>query len=199
MSGLAKLGHLIAAQDWAGAEAVLRREAARKDAPAQIFYNLAKVLEAAGRPEQMGHWLTRAVKRDPGYAIAWFELGRVKLAGDQLEEARAAFARALALDHQDADAARNLMRLALRLGHWEEAANAAHRLGADPEALATRYRAASELGHVDEADHLRNALLHDPANRAVALKALTRVAKGQLPMRLPGLGEDRGDNGAKDG
>ena len=67
---------LIAREDWRRAEAALRRAAARRGAPAGVFYNLALVLERRGKGAQAGTWLRRAVSADPGHGKAWFELGR---------------------------------------------------------------------------------------------------------------------------
>ncbi|MDD8021952.1 MAG: tetratricopeptide repeat protein [Paracoccaceae bacterium] len=183
MNDLARLPQMIAAQDWAGAAHLLRRVAAHPGAPAQVHYNLAKVLEAQGEGAQMLPWLHRAVQRDPSYALAWFEIGRAEIAAGDLSAAAVAFARAWALDPRDDDAVRNLMRVALRLGDWAQARQAARALPqSDAEALAARYRCACELG--EAAEDLRARLLADPQIRPVALKALTRVAKGSLPLRL---------------
>jgi tetratricopeptide (TPR) repeat protein len=183
MIDLTRLPQMIAAQDWAGAAQLLRRAAAHPAAPAQVHYNLAKVLEAQGQADQMLPCLRRAVLRDPNYARAWFEIGRAEVATGDLPAARLAFRQAWALDPCDGDAARNLMRVALRLGEWAEAARAAAALPeTDAEALAARYRCACELG--EPAQDLRARLLADPQIRPVALKALTRVAKGALPLRL---------------
>ncbi|MEH6647296.1 tetratricopeptide repeat protein [Sulfitobacter sp.] len=118
MSDQKKLGALLTAQDWTAAERLLRRLAKGKAPPPEVFYNLAKVLEAAGKPDQMAVWLKRAVAANPRYAVAWFELGRVALGAGDLEEAYVAFQHAVNLKSNDADARRNLGRIAMRLGKW---------------------------------------------------------------------------------
>ncbi len=69
----------ISAGDWAKAETVLRRLVRQSDAPAEGAYNLAQVLLRSAKPEQVGHWLRQAIGLRPGYAAAWFELGRWQL------------------------------------------------------------------------------------------------------------------------
>ena len=188
MTDLSPLGALIAAQDWAGAERLLRAAATAPNAPAAVFYNLAKVLEAAGQDAERRDWLQRAVAADPGYAIAWFELARAALAEDALEAAQDGFARAWALAPQDGDAALSLARVALRRGDWAEALRAAQPLGPLAEARAIRYRALCETGQRAAAQEEMAALLAVPNARPHALKALTRVAHGRLPLRLPAAG-----------
>ena len=182
MTDQKKLGPLLAAQDWEAAERLLRRLAKGKTAPPEVFYNLAKVLEAAGKPAQMAVWLRRAVALNPRYAIAWFELGRAALNANDLEQAYGAFQRAVDLDDKDADAQRNLGRIALRLGQWDKALMC---LADQPdvEAEIALYRIKGEKGEPDKA--LRDRLLQDHSWRPEVIKMLTRTAKGSLPLRLP--------------
>jgi len=182
MIDLRPLPRLIAARDWAGAERLLRQAAALPAAPAAVFYNLGKVLEARGAAEPRAPWYDRAVTADPRQAAAWFELGRARLAESAFAAAEPAFARAVALDPADADGWRNLMRLRLRLGDWPGVEAAAARLPADAETRAATYRAGAEQGRDMAA--ARAALLADPAMRPEALKALTRVAQGAVPLRI---------------
>ncbi|WP_299966363.1 tetratricopeptide repeat protein [uncultured Roseobacter sp.] len=184
MVDLATLPALLAAQDWPRAEKLLRRAAQKRDAPAEVFYNLAKVLEALDKPEQSRRWLKRAVTQRPGYASAWFELGRAALASRDLPAARDAFARAARLDPADADARRSLGRVALRLCDWDLAAQCFEG-GEDTEARHARYRIAAETGQAQAAD--RAALWSDGSARALTLRTLTRVARGTLPLRLRAL------------
>jgi tetratricopeptide (TPR) repeat protein len=179
MDDLSALPRLIAAADWPGAEAVLRR-AATASAPAAVFYNLAKVLEMQGKPDR-AEWLARAVTRDPGHQAAWFELGRARL--DAPAVALDAFHRAATLAPGDTDAWRMVLRLALRLCDWPRLAAALAHLPQDAETQVARYRWRAETGQATADD--RAALLADAAMRPAALKALTRVAKGALPLRLP--------------
>ncbi len=183
MRQLAQLPQLLARRDWKAAEALLRK-AAVAGAPAAVFYNLAKVLEMRGKTADIAPWLEKAVAADPRHPNAWFELGRARmdLNGD-LPGAEAAFSRAVDLEPDDADAWRNLARLRLRLGNWAGCAEALVHLPEDAETLPMAYRVACERSEDTEA--LRARLLSDRALRPAALKALTRVAKGQLPLRLP--------------
>jgi len=184
-AALDRLPALIAAQDWPAAERLLRRAAKDRDAPAAVFYNLAKVLEHAGKPAQCRTWLKRAVAVDPRHGDAWFELGRAAIAAGDLTEALTAFRHAARLAPEDADAWRNLGQVALRLGDWQTARTAWGRLGcspeADPEAVAGLYRAEAELGLTNLA---RAAALIADRPGPQSLKALTGTAKGHLPFRL---------------
>lgn len=172
---------LLAAQDWPAAERLLRRLAKGKAPTADVFYNLAKVLEMAGKRAQVRHWLERAVGCKPDYAIAWFELGRAAVDEGDLPAARLAFVKALALAPQDADARRSLGRVALRLGDWEMA-NACFAGQTDREAQMARYRIGAETGA--PVDDLRAALLARGEWRPEVLKTLTRTAKGSIPLVL---------------
>ena len=170
---------LLAAQDWPAAERLLRRLVKGKAPPPAVFYNLAKVLEAAGKPSQVKHWLERAVVADPRYGLAWFELGRIALERFELETAKAAFQQATGLMPTDTDARRNLGRVALRLGDWVTAADC-FAGQTDKEAQVARYRIAAETGADSRA--LRDALLAQRDWRPDTLKALTRTAKGSIPL-----------------
>lgn len=184
MAQLSDLPQLIEAQDWTAAERVLRKAAAVKGAPAEIFYNLAKVLEHAGKPDQRLAWLKRAVAKRPGYALAWFELGRAILEAGDVAHARDAYQKAWDNDPTDTDARRMVARLSIRLGQWDDA-GAALQDDQDPEARLARYRVVAETGGASVAD--RDALLQDAALRPEALRTLTRVSKGSLNLRLPQL------------
>lgn len=182
MVQLVKLPQLLAAEDWSAAEKLLRRAAGAKGAGAQVFYNLAKVIEMRGGGAKRIAWLKKAVAADARYGAAWFELGRAQIEAGDWAAAEMAFARALALDPADVDARINLARLRLRLGDWTGARVACAGLAETGEVLAILYRAACELG--EDAADLQDRLLADPAERVRALKALTRVAKGSVPLRL---------------
>jgi tetratricopeptide (TPR) repeat protein len=182
MSDLSALPRLLAVADWPAAERLLRR-AARPGAAAAVFYNLAKVLEAQGKTGQVAHWLGRAVAADPGHAKAWFELGRAQHAAGDSGRALVAFRKAATLDPADTEAWRMVLHLALRLCDWAGAEAALDHLPDGPGTAAARYRVLAETGRAGPQD--RAALLADPAGRPEALKALTRVAKGSLPLRLP--------------
>lgn len=185
MMDMTALQARIAAQDWAGAERMLRRAAKSKGAGAQVFYNLGKVLQAGGKGAQSGAWFKKAVAADQGYAIAWFELGRWAIDADDLTLAERCFDKAAMLAPDDADAWRNLGRVRLRLGDWAAARTAWDRLGEDAEVLTARYRIAAELG--EDTAALQATLLAQADMRPEAMKALVRVAKGSVPLRFPPL------------
>lgn len=181
MKDLSFLPALLAAKDWPAAERLLRRFAKGKAPHSAVFYNLAKVLEAGGKPDQKKHWLERAVAANPSYGLAWFELGRVALEHNALSDALAAFVRASVLMPDDADTQRNLGRVALRLGDWDIATDCflAH---SDQEARLARYRIAAETG--SDITDLRDALLAERSWRPEVIKTLTRTAKGSVPLNL---------------
>lgn len=172
----------LRARDWPQAEVLLRPHAARPDAPVAILFNLGKVLLEQARPTEAADWLTRATARQPGHAGAWFELGRARLGTGDLAGAAEGFGQALRLDPDDADARRNLGRIALRLGDWDRAA-ACFAQATDDEALIARYRIACETGK--DARGLRDQMLARADLRPQAIKALVRVARGSVPLRMP--------------
>jgi hypothetical protein len=65
IGGLTDRPGFIAAKDWAAAERLLRKAARAKNPPPEVYYDLAKVLEAAGKPCQMAVWLKRALSANP--------------------------------------------------------------------------------------------------------------------------------------
>ncbi|WP_068300418.1 hypothetical protein [Pararhodobacter sp. CCB-MM2] len=179
MSDLSRLPHLLSRQDWAGAEALLRRALIDPKAPAALAYNLAKVLELQGKDGV--EWLRRCVAQEPRHADGWFELGRALMVTD-FAGAEAAFAHSVALKPA-ADAWLNLARLRLRLGDWAGCGAALAQLPQTAETRAMAYRVACETGSDTSAQ--RADLLSRASERPEALKALTRTAKGHLPLRLP--------------
>ena len=181
---LSTLPGLLAAEDWPAAGALLRAAAAQDGASAEVFYNLGKVLEAAGRHAEAGPWFERAVSARPDYQIAWFELGRWAIAHGPLQRALDAFRAASQIDANDEDAARNHARLALRLGHWQEAERVWSRFS-DPEALMAHYRTITERG--EDGSGLRDELLARGDLRPDMLKAMTRTARGRIPLTPPAL------------
>ena len=184
MKALEKLPALLAAQDWPAAERVLKRAAQARPGEAAILYNLGRVLMEQGQWAPARHWLKQAIAAQPKHQAAWFELGRTSLELSEVGAARVAFSKALELDPSDQDAARNLGRVALRLGDFAAARAAYAKL--DPNEIETAcalYRIAAETGD-PEASALRAGLLARRSDRAQVLKALTRTAKGALPLNL---------------
>lgn len=181
MKDMKSLAALVSAQDWPAAELLLRRLAKGKAPAPDVFYNLAKVLEAAGKSGQMKHWLERAVAANPRYGIAWFELGRAALEHGALDAAQAAFQQSVNLMPADLDAKRNLGRIALRIGDWNKATDC-FAPQSDKEAQLAHYRIAAETGNPTK--ELRDALLAQRAWRPEVIKTLTRTAKGSIPLRI---------------
>ena len=181
MTHLNALAELLATHNWAKAEQLLKRTIAKKHASPDIFYNLGKVLEAAGKYAQSGRWFEKATAAKPDYAMAWFELGRWQLNHHQLRSALTSFKQASALEPADKDARRNVARLALRLGEWENALAASAGFD-DVEALQARYRIAVETNQ--DARTLLAELLKNKEARPLVLKMMTRTAKGCIPLRI---------------
>lgn len=190
-----RLARAIAARDWPTAEAALRRLVKAKDAPAHASYNLALVLIERGKSRQAGAWFAKAVKRDPGYAAAWFEYGKWQLDQGSLAEAAQAFASATRLEPDAEDGWRNLGRVCERLGEYETGLTAWQSVtrltkGSDAEAALGMLRTLLELRR-PEAARVRAGLAKAPALRAGLLKVLTRTSAGSLsldPSRLAGNG-----------
>lgn len=181
MSKSEKLAVFIAEENWRGAAAVLKREAGKAGAPASVFYNLAKVLEADKKWRQSGKWLKKAIQIDLNYQIAWFELGRWSLDQGDFQLAFEAFRKSSELNPDDKDARRNTARIALRLGMWEQAREY-WKSYPDMEAEQARYRIAAELG--ESIDGLQTTLLENRNARPEVIKTLTRTAKGKIPLVL---------------
>lgn len=178
MVDLGPLPALLAARDWPRAERLLRRAAREKAPPAQVFYNLAKVLIEAGKAEQAGQWLRRALRVDPRYANAWFELGRWAIAQRDYAQAQDAFTRVLDLESNDLSAARNLLALAQRRGDASAMARACTVLP-EGETDAARYRLAAESGAAGFAE-ARSYLAKHPGD----LRTLTQPRRGVLPFTI---------------
>lgn len=181
MANLANLPTLISSQNWPAAIKLLRREASKPDAGADIFYNLGKVLEADGKWLQSGEWFQKAVDRRSGYQVAWFELGRWAVDQRDLRRAFDAFMKAVDLEPADADARRNAGRIALRLGRWAQARTLWEAFS-DNEAKQAQYRITAELS--EPTSDMRNKLLDDRHLRPEVLKTLTRTAKGSIPLKI---------------
>lgn len=171
----------LANADWVQAEALLLAASAQRDPPAAIYYNLGKVLEAKGDYLASGPWFEKAVRADKQYTMAWFELGRWALVHQAYEQAMLAFAEASLLDPADSDARRNHARAALRCGEWETAEASWHPFD-DLEAQIARYRIRVESGK-DGIGEL-SALLARRDARTAIFDAMTRTAKGSIPLRV---------------
>lgn len=181
MENFDKIPKLILNQDWIAAERLLKKAAQSKNASPDVFYNLAKVLEARNKYRQCGVWFRKAVNARRDYQIAWFELGRWSVSYGMLRSAFEAFENAYILDSKDKDAAINLARVALRLGKWEIAGRLWEQFD-DQEAKQAMYRICVESGE-DGIQTLKN-LLSQKSIRAEVIKTMTRTAKGRIPLKF---------------
>ena len=118
------LQRAIAAADWPAAEAMLRRAAGRRDAPASVLYNLGQVLTRLGRAGQSGLWYRKALAADPRHADAWCEYAAWLAVRGETGPALAAWERAIALRPDHRATLLGYARLALRAGLWTEARGA---------------------------------------------------------------------------
>lgn len=169
--------------DWATAERLLAPYVSGPGAHPSLLYNYGKVLIELARTEDAVAALSKTVAAAPGYANAWFELGRAALACEAFETAYEGFERALELAPDDRDARRNLARVALRLGRFDAAGKAWREFEGEAEADIALYRIAAETGAAD-APRRRKELLQRKAIRAQVLQALVRVSKGAVPLNL---------------
>jgi tetratricopeptide (TPR) repeat protein len=183
---VAQFSQLVQAEDWPGAETLLRGVAGRKDTPPAVHYNLGKVLMKLKKHEESGTWFQRAVADDPNYPPTWFEIGRWHASRREFAEARDAFQRAGALMPNDPDCRRLAGRAALALGDWG-AAMAAYRelrqlIPGDEEGLIKGFKAACEM-RSPEAETLRAKIESKPNLRGTYLNTIIRVSAGRLPLR----------------
>jgi tetratricopeptide (TPR) repeat protein len=93
----------------------------REDPTSRQFYQLGELLRREGELEAAVAVLRAGLEHHPRYLAAWVALGRTLYELHAYDEAEAAFARALALDPQNAVAAQMVGRSAARRGEWERA------------------------------------------------------------------------------
>src|SRR4029077_9223935 len=72
--------------------------------------------------------LEKAVEIYPGYASAWYELGRAKEAQSDPEGARTAYLQALSVDAKYLHPYRQLVGIYVKEKKWQEAADASSKL-----------------------------------------------------------------------
>lgn len=183
MATLSDLPKLFAAKDWTTAERLLRKAAKSRKAPAEVHFNLGKVLEAQGRKAQAITFFKRAAALKPGYAAAWAEAGRMMMDTGDPAGALPLLEKAAKLDPDDPYAPRNIGRIAVRLGLWEKA-EAVYAGQSDDEAVAMLYRCAAEQRR-NSARAMLDEVLAQPARRPLALQMMVRTARGAIPRRLP--------------
>lgn len=175
-SAAEKLHAALAREDWPKAETLLRRKLKDQAWSAPDAYNLAKVLERAGKHKQAGVWLKKAVVKDPSYVFALYELGRWEALFGTHDAALAYLEKGHDLAPSDADIITLLVNLSLRLGHWQRAAALAE---GKPDLRGALYRAQCELGQLDPAA-MAQRLKADPS--AAMFTAMTKPARGLLPL-----------------
>lgn len=133
MVDLSRLPFLLVTEDWAAAEALLRRASQSDDASATVYFNLAKVLEKQGRADERKAWLSKALQTNPQHARGWYEMGCVHEAENDLVRAETAFSKAAACAPQAEDTWRKLLRLRLQRGFWDGVEEALDHLPNDAE------------------------------------------------------------------
>lgn len=85
-------------------------------------FNRANCLRAAGMPvAEVEHAYMLAIKRDPEFVEAWFNLAGLASSHGQMDRARSYLRKAIALDGQYADAVYNLATLEYDAGNLSEA------------------------------------------------------------------------------
>jgi tetratricopeptide (TPR) repeat protein len=123
------------------------------------------------RLDQAAKEFTKAVESYPKYALAWFELGKVHEQCEQVEDARTAYAQALAADPTYIGPYQRLSILAVKEAKWLELAGATGsiiRLNPKDFPAAYFFNAVAnlQLGKLDAAEKSgRQALKLDPAHR----------------------------------
>ena len=180
------LQRAIAAAHWPAAEAMLRRAARHRDAPASVFYNLGQVLARSGRAGQSGPWYRKALAADPRHADAWCEYAAWLAVRGETDPALAAWKHAVELRPDHRETLLGCARLALLAGLWTEARRAWQSLAGDDDATGETalalLRIALETGE-PEASERRRRLAAQPNLRPALLKTITRTARGSVPMR----------------
>ncbi len=182
MATLADLPKLFAAKDWGTAERLLRKAAKNKKAPAEVHFNLGKVLEAQGRKTQAITFFKRAAALKPGYAAAWSEMARMMMDTGDLRGALPVFEKAAQMDPVDPYTRRNIGRIAVRLGLWDKV-EAAYAGQGDDEAVMALYRSAAEQRR-NSARAMLDDILKLPERRPLGLRMMVRTARGSFPRRV---------------
>jgi len=157
-------------------------ELARDDAAALSL--LGKLELKAGRLEQAGGWLERAVELRPDSSVDWCNLGVVYFRQRALARAADALGRALALDANNVDAIWNHGLLLLERGDTEPGLTLLTRAaGLRPQALGFQLTLGNVFlaaEHFERAmQHFRQALALEPANAALSYRVLSTLVRGE--------------------
>lgn len=141
-------------------------------AMAQAWLNYGIQVYAEGSLSAAAEAASRAIALAPGYAEAWNNLGTARGSGQgRMEEALQAYARALELKRDYADAARNRLSLRLYLDDDEE------RAGAEARAFVRRF-----------------GPMAPPARRVSDFQETTSPAEPERVLRIGLLSSDLGDH-----
>jgi tetratricopeptide (TPR) repeat protein len=132
-----------------------------------------KGVEAAkkGKPDEAQKDFEKAVELYPKYASAWFELGKIDEQRDRVEDARKAYAQALAADSKYINPSERLYMLAAKEAKWQEVADTTDRVMRlnpydFPSAFYFNGVANLQLDHLDVAENsMREAIKLDPGRR----------------------------------
>jgi capsular polysaccharide transport system permease protein len=169
-------------------EAIDHALTATESAPDNADYALhaGLLLRDAGRHEEAGHYLDRAVSEDPGNGRAWCALAAVQLALDRRNDAAASAARAAGLAAADAPLMVDAAEMLLQCGRAKEAAALLQSTGASGgDARLWRVLSAAEMvdGNLEAALAAADwALAAAPANAEYHLhRALLLARLGDLP------------------
>jgi len=90
----------------------------REDPSSRIFYQLGELLRREGDAEQGAAVLRSGLERHPRYVAAWVSLGRCLRDLEAYVDAEAAFDKALAIDPENAVAAKLIGETAIRREDW---------------------------------------------------------------------------------
>jgi len=90
---------------------------------AKKAYEKGMQLASKGKTQEAEQHLQQAVDEYPKYAVAWFELGRLQEASQQVDAARKSYEAAVAADNKYVNPYEGLARMAAVKGSWQEAAD----------------------------------------------------------------------------
>ncbi|HUJ02084.1 MAG TPA: tetratricopeptide repeat protein [Rhizomicrobium sp.] len=159
------------------AEMAYLRALSRNPLDLKAHGDLNRLLYRLNRPEFLASY-DEALRRHPGFGALHAEKGKFLFLGDRLEDAREAFARALALEPENPAARDGLGSVLTRLGDYEAASREFERL------------IAAEPGHIDARANYAECLLRAgdaETSAALSEESLKRAPHHQLTLALWGL------------
>jgi tetratricopeptide (TPR) repeat protein len=95
---------------------------------ARKAYDKGRELVKKGKLDEAAKHLDKAVELYPKYALAWYERGRIYEAQNNVEEAKKAYAQALAADSKLITPYERLTNIALQSRNWQDAADTSERM-----------------------------------------------------------------------